>query len=125
MSSRAKWIAINAVIEPSLLYPLANPFFAGEEMRPIESINSQMQCAALGLNWNFPQALLYGSLQLGGMGTPSPTQKITRERINYFMMSIRHDSVLEKKNSTSFIYTQMETVFFIIFFLYPTPNTIT
>jgi hypothetical protein len=49
MSSRAKWIAINAVIEPALLYPLANLFFADEEMRPIESTNSQMRCAALGL----------------------------------------------------------------------------
>jgi hypothetical protein len=50
------------------------------------------------------------------MGTPLPTQKITRERINYFMKNIRHDSVLEKKNSASFIYKQMETGFFDQFF---------
>jgi len=28
MSNRAKWVAIHAVIEPALLYPLANTFLS-------------------------------------------------------------------------------------------------
>lgn len=118
MSNRAKGVAIHAVIEPALLYPLANTFFKCGELKPIESIISQMRCAALGLNRNFPQALLWHHTTWRA-GSPSPTQKITRERTNYFLMNIRRDSILEKKFSASIIYTQMEIGSFEQFFSLP------
>jgi hypothetical protein len=66
MSQEAKWIAVTTVIEPSIIYPLLNMNFSPDQIKPIESILSQIKCAASGLNRNFPRAALHGPTILGG-----------------------------------------------------------
>jgi hypothetical protein len=85
------------VIEPAITYPLITCFFTSTEIRQIDFVMSQLKCSALGgLNRNFPRAVLHGPPELGGMDIPSSKQKITSERINYFIYNIRHDSSISK-----------------------------
>jgi hypothetical protein len=78
MSQWVKWVAVNALVEPSLLYPLVNTFYTESDIRLIEAILSQMRCAALRLNQCFVRALLHGPTRLGGLGITSPKHKVTR-----------------------------------------------
>jgi hypothetical protein len=73
LSQKIKWMALQAIIEPSVTYPLVNTYFNDQEMYPLESTMSTMQCSALGLNQHFPRALLHGSTLLGGIGIITPT----------------------------------------------------
>jgi hypothetical protein len=41
------------VLEPGVIYPLMASFFTQKELFSIQSIMSQFQCSALGLNRNF------------------------------------------------------------------------
>ncbi len=65
---------------------------------------SQLQCSVLGLNWNFPRAVLHGPMALGGLGIPSADQKITRDRVNYFLFNNRRTSTISSKFDISVIY---------------------
>jgi hypothetical protein len=96
---------VETVVTPALLYPYINIYFLP---RPVSSIMTSLQCAALGINRHFPRAILYGPTCLGGCGLPSPTQKITRERINYFLYNIRSLSSNFHQLEISIIYTQLE-----------------
>ncbi len=96
---------MNSIIEPTVLYPLVNTLYPIRDLSPIESTISQMQCAALGLNRNFPQALLHGPPDLGGIGVPSPQHKITRDRIFYFLFNIRQVSDISQKLDMSLLYS--------------------
>jgi hypothetical protein len=116
MSQRAKLMAEDSVIEPAINYPLFNTFFTDHEIKPIESVISQLKCALLGLNRNFPRSILHGPPSLGGIGIPSTRQKTTRERLIYFFFYIRRKSNSQKKYSASIIYTQMELGIFSQFF---------
>jgi hypothetical protein len=105
---KTKWIAVNSVIEQALFYPLINTHYTESEVRPIESVISQLKCSALCLNRNFPRALSYGSTKLGGLGIPAPTHKVTKDRINYYLWNKRQCTNLEKKFNVSISYTQLE-----------------
>jgi len=108
LSQLAQWKAVESIVEPSIMYPLVNTLYSSSDIQPIESINSQLQCSALGFNIHFPHALLYGPLSLGGLGLPSPTYKNTRHRINYFLFIIRCQTAAGQKFEISLIYTQLE-----------------
>jgi hypothetical protein len=83
LSQKAKWVAISTVIEPAIVYPLVNKYFSEDNIKPVDSLLSQMKCVALGLNRHFPCVLLHGPLLLGGMGVPSSRQKNAKDRLNY------------------------------------------
>jgi len=119
MSPKAKWIAITTVIKPAILYPLVNTFFKEKDIKAIDSLTSRMNCLALGLNRNFPRAILHGPTLLGGIKVPSLSQKNTKDRINYFFYNIRRTSSLSKKFDVSIIYTQIEIGTFQRFFILP------
>jgi hypothetical protein len=98
MSHRAKWVTITTVIEPALLYPFVNILFNGKDIKAIGSITSRMKCLALGLNRNFPWAILHGPTLLGGIETPSTSQKIRRTELttSHTISAVTHPLV---KNS--------------------------
>ncbi len=108
MNNKVKWVAVTTVIEPAILYPLLNTQYLHSELSPIDSVLSQMKCAALGLNRNFPWAILHGSHCLGGIGIPSLCQKNTKDRISYFLYNLRRESSVREKLEISIIYTQLE-----------------
>ncbi len=54
LSGKARWLATQMVLEPGVIYPLMASFFTQKELFSIQSIMSQFQCSALGLNRNFP-----------------------------------------------------------------------
>jgi len=108
MSPHAKRLAITTFIEPAILYPLLNTFYSLAEIKPIESILSQLKCSALGLNRNFPHAVLHCPILLGGIGIPSLTQKNAKDRILYFLFNLCRRSTVRDKLEVSIIYTQME-----------------
>lgn len=98
LRTQAKWIAVNSIIEPTVLYPLVNTLYPIRDLSPIESTISQMQCSALGLNRNFPQALLHGPPDLGGIGVPN----YTRQNI---LLSIQHSSSIRHQSKTWHVLT--------------------
>jgi hypothetical protein len=87
MTSHTKFIAVNSIVAPAILYPMVAAYFLDREISPINSILNQMQCVALGLNRNFPRAILHVPPSLGGLGLPSPMQKIMKLRVNYFFIT--------------------------------------
>jgi len=89
LSLREQWIAITMVIEPAITYPLMTCLFHLNDLQKIDSILSKMKCSALGLNKNFSRAVLHGPPELGGIGIPSTQQKIIKDRINYFLYSMK------------------------------------
>jgi hypothetical protein len=88
LSPMAQWLTIMMVLEPAITYPLVTCLFTSNSIQQIDSIMSQLKCSVLGLNRNFPRAVLHEPPELGGMGVPSSKQKITSERINYFLYNI-------------------------------------
>jgi hypothetical protein len=71
LPQKARLIALNSVIIPSLSYPLVATSFPAANIKKYEGIISAMYCNALGLNSHFPRALLHGSTFLGGIGIPT------------------------------------------------------
>ncbi len=65
LSPQAKWIATQTVVSPGITYPLMATYYNPNDLSKIENVMDQMQCSALGLNCNFPRALLHGPLCLG------------------------------------------------------------
>ncbi len=116
---RVKLIAVQSIIEPEILYPLVATYFSPSDIAPIDSILTQMRCTALGLNKNFPRGIIHGPPLLGGMGIPSPHQKITKDRINYFLYNIRWKSDIHQQLNISIIYSQIEVGLFHQFFAIP------
>lgn len=116
LSQKGKWAAIVTVIEPAIIYPFVNIFFSEKEIQPLDSLTSRMKNVALGINKNFPRAILHGSQCLGGMGIPSSSQKNTRDRLNYFLYNIHRDYTIKWKFNISIIYTQLELGSFQQFF---------
>jgi hypothetical protein len=108
MSKKTKWVAINSIIEPSLIYPLVTTSYSPKKIGPIDSFTSQMKCLALGLSCKFPRAILHGPTSLGGMEIPSASQKNTKDRLNYFLYNIRLKSSIVKKLEITIIYSQIE-----------------
>jgi hypothetical protein len=119
MSQKTKWVAINSVIEPSIIYPLLTSYFTPKQIQPIDSMTSQMKCLTLGRSQKFPRAILHGPLMLGGMGIPSTTQKNTKDRLNNFLYNIHCPSSLTLKLELSMIYSQIESGSFLQFFRLP------
>lgn len=113
---KEKWLATWTIIDPSVTYPLVNPYFTDNEIRPLESMLSSLQCSALGLNFHFPRVILHGSMLLGGLGIPTAKQKATRDRINYFLFNMHHPSTISTKIVASIIFTQLEIGIFTPFF---------
>lgn len=79
-------------------------------------MTSQMNCIVLGLNRRFPQAILHGPPSLGGISTPSSSQKNILEKLNYFFCNVRRDSTNKYKFEISIIYTQLKVEVFTQFF---------
>jgi hypothetical protein len=117
--SYTKWLAVETVIDPAIMYPMVNTYFSESEFKPIESLLCQLKYSALGLNRNFPRAILYGSMCLGGLGIPSLNHKNTTNRINYFLFNIRQNTFTGHKYHFSIIYTQLEIGIFNNFFSSP------
>jgi hypothetical protein len=86
LSQKAKLMAVDSVIGPAVLYPLGNTFFSDNDIKPIESVILQQQCAALGLNRNFPCTILHGPTFLGGIGIHSSQQKSHVTRLTFFFI---------------------------------------
>jgi len=116
VSQKAKWAAISTVLEPAIIYPLVNSYFSMENIKPIDSILSQMKCVALGLNRHFPRVILHGPLLLGGLGIPSSLEKNAKDRLNYFLFNTRCPSTISSKFDISIVYTQIEIGTFEQFF---------
>jgi hypothetical protein len=119
----SKWVAMNSIIEPSLIYPLVTTSYSPKQIGPIDSLTSQMKCLALGLSRKFPRAILHGPTSLGGMGIPSTSQKNTKERVNYFLYNVRLESSIGNKLEITIIYSQIEAgsfrqLFQLPFYLY-------
>jgi hypothetical protein len=112
LTKHAKWLAIEAMIELSLMYPLINTIFSDMDIKPVESILSNLRCSVLGLNRNFPRALLYGPALLGSLGLPSPKHKNTRHHINYFLFNCQHSSPISHKLDITILYSQLEVGIF-------------
>jgi hypothetical protein len=119
LPQRARWIAVQMVVNPSIIYPLMATYFSHQEMGSINSIMSQMQCAALGLIRNFPWAILHRPTILGGLGIPDVTSQVTAIRLNYFLFTIRQQSHVSMKLEISIIITQLEVGVFKQFFSQP------
>jgi hypothetical protein len=98
MPNKAKWIAVTTVIEPAIIYPLLNTTFSPKDISPIDSCLSQMKCSALGLNRNFPRAVLHGPTGLGGLGIPSICQKNIKDLITYFLYNLCRPSPIRERN---------------------------
>jgi hypothetical protein len=103
MSSKAKWVAVTTVIQPAIVYPLLTVKYSPTEIDPIDSILSQMKCNALGLNRNFPRAVIHGPMVLGGLGIPSLHQKNTKDLITCFLFNLRKASSVRVKLEISII----------------------
>jgi hypothetical protein len=73
----------------------------------LDQIFSQMQFNALGFNEHFLRSLLYGLIELGGIGIASLNQKITATRINYFLFNMRWASQIHDKLDLSVTITQL------------------
>jgi len=119
LSNQAKWVAITSTIEPAIIYPLVNIFYRPNQLYNIDSCISQMKCMALGLNRNFPHAILHGPTLLGGLGIPSTRQKNTIEHLLYFLYNVRRDSPNCQKYEMTIVYTQIEVGTFSQFFSLP------
>jgi hypothetical protein len=119
LSQKTKWVAITSVIEPSIIYPLLTTSFSPKDIKPLDSLTSQMKCLALGLNRKFPRAILHGPLSLGGIGIPSTSQKNTKDRLNYFLYNMRCPSPIHNKLDITLIYSQIEIGSFCQFFQLP------
>jgi len=115
VSQATKWAEVTTVIEPALLYLLVNIQYSEEQIKPLNSRTSQIKCIALGLNRHFPRAILRGPPSLGGIGTPSSSQKIILEKLNYFYYNVCRDSTNNFKFEISMIYTPLEVGVFIFF----------
>lgn len=89
VSQKDKWVAITTVIEPAITYPLLNIYYSEQQTFAIDSILSQIKCSALGLNCNFPRAVLHGPLSLGGIGVPS-AKKIQIESTTSYLIFASH-----------------------------------
>jgi hypothetical protein len=76
LSLWAQWISVTMVIEPAITYPFMTCLFHPNDLQKIDSIISQMKCSALGLNKNFPRAVLHGPPELGGIGILSAQQNL-------------------------------------------------
>ena len=119
MSSKAKWIAITTIIETALLYLIVTTSFTDKDILPLDSLTTRMKCLALGLNRNFPRAILHGTSLLGGIGIPSSSQNNTKDRNNYFLYNLWHDTSLSYQFNISITYTQIEIGTFTQFFTLP------
>lgn len=108
LSQIVQWLSMTMVIEPAITYPFVTCFFSPTQLQPIDTNYTQLKCSALGLNRNFPRTVLHGPPELGGLGIILSKQKITRERINYFLYNIWCDYTIREKLNISIIYTQME-----------------
>jgi hypothetical protein len=62
-----------------------------------------MKCNALGLNRNFPRAVIHGPMVLGGLGIPSLHQKNTKDLITCFLFNLRKASSVRVKLEISII----------------------
>jgi hypothetical protein len=71
----------------------------------MDSLTTRMKCLALGLNRNFPRVVLRGPSLLGGIGIPSSSHKNTKDRINYFLFNVQHNSSLSNQFDISIVYT--------------------
>ena len=65
LKPKAKLMALGSVIFPAVLYPMVNVLFRQSNFHPIDSILSQLYCSTLGLNRNFPRAVLHSPTCLG------------------------------------------------------------
>jgi hypothetical protein len=108
LSPQAKWIATQTVVSPGITYPLMATYYNPNDLSKIENVMDQMQCSALGLNCNFPRALLHGPLCLGGMGIPATSHQITATRHNYFLYNARSQTSLSQKLDISLTMTLLE-----------------
>jgi hypothetical protein len=79
MSQWAKWIAIESVMYPAIMYPHVNTYSTDQEIKPIDFIVSQLCCATLGLNRNFLIAILHGpTLLREGLASHPQNRKTQR-----------------------------------------------
>jgi len=101
------------------MYPLVNTCYNNQEIHPIASNLSTLRCTAVGLNRNFPHALLHGPTCLGDFGLPSPTQKNTKHCLNYFLFNMQCPSTFSQKFVVTIAFTQIEVSMFTQFFSIP------
>jgi hypothetical protein len=68
-------MAINSVLEPGVTYLLIETYYYYASLKAIDSVAAQSRCYALGLNKNFPQAVLHGPVHLRGIHIPTANRK--------------------------------------------------
>jgi hypothetical protein len=70
----------------------------------------------MGLNDHFPRCILYGPLDLGGMGLPCLQMALAIIRINYFLYHTRQQTEVGQKLEISVAHVQMESGLDVHFF---------
>ncbi len=109
LPQQTKWTAITTVMSPGVLYPLVASTCTKKDLDKIEKVIASAKCNALGLNKNFPHALLYGPSCYGGMQLPTAHASTLCDRINYFLYHIRTSTTIRQKLEISLAFLQLET----------------
>jgi hypothetical protein len=93
-------------LEPGMLYPLTATLYSKDDLAQHECKISKLYCHALGLNVQFPRAVLHGPCEFGGMEIPSLSIILTTIRVNYFLYHTRQKTQVGKKLEISLAHLQ-------------------
>lgn len=85
ISNCLPWKAIKMILEPGILYPLMATIYDLKELKLLETKLAQLYCHALDLYIHFPQAVLYGPAEVGGLDIASLQAMLTTIHLNCFL----------------------------------------
>lgn len=92
LSCHSKWVAVESVVSPAILFPLANTFYSKSDIQPVEAIISRLWCAAFFLGYP-----AWTNVS-GRERDPVSKTKEAKNRINDILNNICHPSMISKKN---------------------------
>jgi hypothetical protein len=108
LSKQEKWMAMNTILDPGVTYPWMATNCTPQSIQQLESTLAQAHCSALGLNKNFPCAILHGPLHLGGINVTTAAGKSLCNRLSYFLYHTQRNTTNKKQLEASLIYTKLE-----------------
>jgi hypothetical protein len=91
LSCHSKWVAVESVVSPAILFPLANTFYSKSDIQPVEAIISRLWCAAFFLGYP-----AWTNVS-GRERDPVSKTKEAKNRINDILNNICHPSMISKK----------------------------
>ncbi len=106
MTIWAKWLAITAVIEPAILYPLLNTFYSPSDLKPIDfhKLNAQLW-GSIGI-FHLLSSMVPPYWEVL-VSHPFHKNK-SKDCISHFIFNLRCTSTVQDKLEVYIIYTQME-----------------